>query len=69
MFDAEVFYKELKRIGMSVPGLANILGINKTTLYRKISGESDFVRWEIQKCRDLFGTEAADKIFFANEVA
>lgn len=69
MFDAEAFWAELKRVKMSVPELANYLGINKTTLYRKISGESDFVRMEIQKCRELFGSEAADKIFFAHEVA
>lgn len=69
MFDVEAFWAELKRVKMSVPELANYLGINKTTLYRKISGESDFVRTEIQKCRELFGSEAADKIFFAHEVA
>lgn len=69
MFDVEAFYQELRQIKMSVPALAEYLGINKTTLYRKISGESDFVRSEIQKCRELFGAEAADKIFFAHEVA
>ena len=69
MFNADVFYTELRKLGMSVPDLAKLLGISKVTLYRKISGESDFFRDEIQKCRELFGKDAADKIFFADEVA
>ena len=69
MFNQERFYDELKKLSMSVPELAKHLGISKVTLYRKIYGESDFFRDEIQKCRELFGKEAADEIFFAAEVA
>ena len=69
MFNERAFYEEMKRLGMSVPELAKHLGISKVTLYRKISGESDFYRDEIQKCRELFGKEAAEGIFFADEVA
>lgn len=69
MFNEELFHSELKKLGMTVPALAKHLGISKVTLYRKISGESDFYRDEIQKCRELFGKDAADNIFFAAEVA
>ncbi|MBR2895555.1 MAG: helix-turn-helix domain-containing protein [Oscillospiraceae bacterium] len=69
MFDAQAFYVELRKNGLTVPELAKILKISKVTLYRKISGESDFFRSEIQQCRELFGKEAADRIFFATEVA
>lgn len=69
MFNEERFNAELKKLGMSVPELAKHLGISKVTLYRKIYGQSDFYRDEIQKCRELFGKDAADKIFFDTEVA
>lgn len=69
MFDSKAFFEALNNAKMSVPQLAKTLGISKVTLYRKISGESDFVRSEIQRCREIFGKEAADKIFFADEVA
>lgn len=69
MFDSKEFFEAVQRANLSIPKLAEILGINKVTLYRKISGESDFGRAEIQKCRDIFGKEAADKIFFADVVA
>lgn len=68
MFSEELFHSELKKLGMTVPALAKHLGISKVTLYRKISGESDFRRGEIQKCRELFGKNAADKVFFADEI-
>lgn len=63
----ELFCFELKKVGMTVPELAKYLGISKVTLYRKISGESDFYRDEIQKCRELFGIDVADSIFFVND--
>lgn len=69
MFNSAAFFEALAKAGMSVPSLAHSLGISKVTLYRKISGESDFVRSEIQTCREIFGKEAADLIFFAEEVA
>lgn len=69
MFNSTAFFEALNKAGMSVPNLAQMLGISKVTLYRKISGESDFVRSEIQTCREIFGKEAADQIFFASEVA
>lgn len=69
MFDEKLFHSELKKLGMTVPALAKYLGICKVTLYRKISGKSDFYRDEIQKCQELFGKDLADRIFFAAEVA
>lgn len=53
--------------GMSTPDIARILGINEATLYRKISGESDFTRNEIQLFRQALGLTSCemDAIFFA----
>lgn len=69
MFDAKAFFDCLKKNRMSPAELAGQLGINRATLYRKISGESDFNRKEIQKCRELFGEQECNAIFFAPDVA
>lgn len=69
MFDAKAFFECLNKNRMSVAELAESLGISRATLYRKISGESDFNRKEIQKCRELFGEQVCNAIFFAIEVA
>lgn len=47
--------------------VAKALGINVSTLYRKMSGESDFTRNEIQIIRDALYLSITDveKIFFA----
>lgn len=46
--------------------LSNELGINPTTLNRKMSGESDFFRHEIQQIKSILdlSTEEMISIFF-----
>lgn len=68
MFDSKEFFECLKGNRMTVASLAEALGINRATLYRKVAGDSDFTRKEIQKCREIFGVEACNAIFFAVEV-
>ena len=53
--------------GKTYETLAKSLGINLSTLYRKLSGESDFTRNEIQIVRSELGLsiEDVDRIFFA----
>lgn len=69
MFDEKALFDCLKEHNMSVQELAEKLDINRVTLYRKIAGESDFTRREIQRCRDIFGGEVCERIFFAPGVA
>lgn len=64
--------KELLRYLCSAQGqsfeiLAKALGINLSTFYRKLSGESDFTRNEIQIIRSQLSLsiEDVDRIFFA----
>ena len=47
--------------------VASFLGVNLATLYRKMSGQSDFTRNEIQlfKCEMHLSTDDVEKIFFA----
>jgi len=50
----------------SFEDLARAIGVNLSTFYRKLSGESDFSRNEIQIIRDQLhlSSEDVDKIFF-----
>lgn len=43
---------------------AEYLGISKSTLYRKLNGESDFYREEIIKSCEFFGKEDMSEYFF-----
>ena len=58
-----------KRIekGYTVEQVANVIGINTITLYRKINGKSEFLRSEIQQIRMLFKLTDNElmSIFFA----
>lgn len=69
MFDKYKFLGKIKEKGKTVQEVADFLGINVTTLYRKMNGESDFFREEIQKLREFLSLEDPMIIFFANEVA
>lgn len=69
MFDEQAFFCTLQEVGLSVAELAEVIGISKVTLYRKVHGESDFTRKEIQICMRIFGKERASAIFFAKEVS
>lgn len=68
MFCKDRLYGALNAKGISVPEFARLLGINKTTLYRKITGETDFYRREVEASARILGKEAAFAIFFAQEV-
>ena len=52
---------------MSFEKVAEVLGINHVSLYRKMNGPSDFYRWEIEKIIRLFNLSGDDvlRIFFA----
>ena len=71
MFDSRKFRAALIMKGLSVEGLAKELGINASTLYRKINGISDFSRNEIQRIREIANFSSAElyAIFFAEELA
>lgn len=66
MFSKTHFEIALLKAQKSKSDVAGILGISPITLYRKISGESDFFRDEIQKISEYLGlsTEEKEDIFF-----
>mgnify|MGYP000131677965 FL=1 len=68
MFDEIAMRMLLRKKGKTLEEWANYLGIDRLTIYRKMSGESDFWRREIQKTCEFLGEESLNAIFFAQEV-
>ncbi len=68
MLDKNKFKGIVYARGKTLRGVANYLGINAATLYRKLNGESDFYREEIQKLCIYLEIENPSEIFFAEKV-
>ena len=68
MFDKKLFKSRLVLSGKSVADVAKTLNISESTLYRKINGDSDFFRHEINMLCDELGIADPKAIFFADEV-
>ena len=66
MFNKNKFNAQLALIGMSKGELAQLLGINESTLYRKINNDGSFDRAEIRKLITIMHIEPqdVDAIFF-----
>lgn len=64
MFDSKKFKAELIIKGKNMKDIANVLGINEATLYRKVNGNSDFYRREIQIICNYLDIENPSDIFF-----
>lgn len=65
MFDKNKFKAQVLLSGKTLTEVADILGINLTTLYRKMNGESDFYRNEIQMLCEKLDIKNPSEIFFA----
>lgn len=66
MFNKKALVEKIKEKGMNLESFAMELGINSSTLYRKLNGESDFTRAEVQKSKKVLTLtlREADYIFF-----
>lgn len=66
MFNKDRFQAKYIEHGLNAADVAKIMGINPATLSRKMNGESDFTRNEIQLFRSELGLSAReiDYIFF-----
>ncbi len=69
MFDKEKFEECLKIAGITKKSLAEKLGINESTLYRKINSGGDFDRLEIGLIVDALAIKNPMEIFFADKLA
>ena len=68
MFDEKKFRAQAVLNGLTMRQIADELGIDVSTLYRKMKGESDFYRYEIQKLCILLNLEDPASIFFAGNL-
>ena len=71
MFKRSKFISIIKTKNLRQEDVSDALSINGSTLYRKMKGESDFTRAEIERLRKLLSlsAEEAEAIFFAEELA
>lgn len=65
MFDERAFREIIKDRGMTLSEVADMLHINLVTLYRKMKGESDFYRNEMDTLIRELSIDEPNKIFFA----
>lgn len=68
MFDKRKFQAQLILAGKTMEDVANILGINVATLYRKINNNGSFTRREINAMLPVLGVKDPCDIFFAEEL-
>ena len=64
MFDKNKFKASIVAQGKSVAEVAAELGINESTLYRKITNDGNFTRQEIQRLICILNIEKPFDIFF-----
>lgn len=69
MFDKNRFRAQLVLIGMTMKELAEQLGIDESTLYRKVSSDGNFTREEINRMISIMHIEDPMGIFFARKLA
>ena len=67
MFNKNLFQAKYTEHGLNASDIARIMGINTATLSRKLNGESDFTRNEIQLFRFALHltSDAVVSIFFS----
>ena len=70
MFCENKFRGKVAECRMTLTGLSAAIGINPATMNRKMSGESDFTRSEIQKIRNILNLtdDELNSIFFAEQL-
>lgn len=70
MFNRALFQYAVDRKNMTMLSVADRLGVNPATLYRKVHGQSDFTRGEIQLLREILGltVREADAIFLLSDL-
>lgn len=60
---------EMKKRGVSIAKMCEVLGISRSAYYRKVNGISEFTQSEIQKIVDFLELETPMGIFFTKKVS
>lgn len=69
MFSKNKFRAAIALAGITSKELAEKMGINESTLYRKINADGNFSRQEINRIIEILGITNPQEIFFAQELA
>ena len=69
MFNRRKLQAQMVLKGYNVSQVAEMLGINSATMYRKLGNDGDFSRTEINQLIDILDIEDIRGIFFAPSVA
>lgn len=69
MFNEKLLKAQMVLKGVSNKELSEALGINESTLYRKIKADGNFNREEIKTIISVLDIENPYDIFFAEELA
>ena len=69
MFDITLFKAQMVLKHLSGKDLAKALGIDESTLYRKLRNDGNFTRREINTLIQVMDIEDPSDIFFAEELA
>lgn len=69
MFNKKEFRAQVARAEKTYKEIAEHLGIDESTLYRKIQNDGSFTREEINKLIDFLSISDPRDIFFADELA
>ena len=71
MFDKDKLRGKMAENRFTSEKLANFIGINPSTFYRKSTGESEFTRYEIQQIAVALHLDMQEirNIFFADKLA
>ena len=69
VFDKRKFLAQMTLRDVSKKKLAEELGINEATLYRKINNDGYFTRSEINKLIEVLRIDNPAEIFFAEKLA
>ena len=69
MFNRRKLQAQMVLKGYNVSQVAEMLGINTATMYRKLGNDGDFSRTEINQLIDILDIEDIRGIFFAPSVA
>ena len=68
MFNRKAFQLAVISADTTYEDVAKAIGINASTLYRKISGQSEFTRSEIQSICEVLKLDSPMDIFFTDEL-
>ena len=69
MFNKNKFKAQLVLKGYTMKYVAEALGINVATIYRKVNADGDFSRKEINTLIDILEIQNPSEIFFDDELA